>query len=64
MTTMFICWIGYNVETLYKVPSLDSPYQISIHLAKHFTKGDYESKTRMVHGGYLFCQIEKKWGIK
>jgi hypothetical protein len=45
------------MSTLYREPSIDASYQVSVHLASGFTGEDFlennQSETRIVCGGHV-----------
>jgi hypothetical protein len=54
MTAMFVNQSGQN-EQFYRGPSIDASYQVSVHLAKRFFRGEdflgiNQSETRMACG--------------
>jgi hypothetical protein len=46
-----------KMSNLYREPSMDASYQVSVHLAKRFRGEDFleinQSETRMVCGGHV-----------
>jgi hypothetical protein len=49
---------------LYREPSIDASYQVSVHLAKRFQRRRFleinQSETRMVCGGHVYEWIGTK----
>jgi hypothetical protein len=47
-----------EMSSLYKGPSIDASYQVSVHLAKHFQRRRFleidQSETRIACGGHDF----------
>jgi hypothetical protein len=47
-----------EMSNLYRGPSIDASYQVSVHLAKRFRGEDFlqinQSETRIVCGGHVF----------
>jgi hypothetical protein len=59
MTAMFVNGSGQMIN-LYRGPSIDAPYQVSVHLAKRFQRRLLEidqSETRIACGGHVSLQI-------
>jgi hypothetical protein len=56
MAAMFVNGSGRN-EHLYRGPSIDASYQVSVHLAKRFQRRRFlkigQSKTRIACGGHV-----------
>jgi hypothetical protein len=46
------------MSNLYREPSIDASYQVSVHLEKRFTGEDFleinQSETRIVCGGHVY----------
>jgi hypothetical protein len=57
MVAMFVDGLGQNEKSIERGPSIDAPYQVSIHLAKWFQRRRfleiYQSETRIVCGGHV-----------
>jgi hypothetical protein len=55
------------MSILYREPSIDASYQVSIHLTKRFRGEDFleinQSETRIICGGHACKQIVTKWAI-
>ena len=56
------------MSNLYKGPSKDASYQVSIHLAKRFQRRRFffkisQSETRIAYGSYVCYWIGTKWTI-
>jgi hypothetical protein len=53
---MFVNGLGQN-EHLYREPSMDTSYQVSVHLAKRFQRRRFleidQSETRIACGGHV-----------
>jgi hypothetical protein len=50
-----------GMSNLYRGPSIDASYQVSVHLAKRLQKRRIfkisQSETRVVYGGHVFGQM-------
>jgi hypothetical protein len=57
----------YEITNLYRGPSIDASYQVSVHLAKRFQGRRClkigQSETRIVCGGHVCKWIGTKWAI-
>jgi hypothetical protein len=55
------------MSNLYRGPSIDLSYQVSVHLSKQFQRRRflemYQSETRIACGGDVYSQIGTKWLI-
>ena len=55
------------MSNLYRGPSIDASYQVSVHLVKQFQKRRFleidQSKTTIAYGGQVCQQIGTKWAI-
>ena len=56
-----------EMTNLYRGPSIDVSYQVSVHLSKQFQRRRflemYQSETRLACGGDAYSQIRTKWAI-
>jgi hypothetical protein len=55
---------GNEMSNIYRGPSKDASYQVSVHLAKRFQRRRFleidQSETRIACGGHVCQWIEKK----
>jgi hypothetical protein len=51
-----------EMSNLYRGPSIDASYQVSVHLAKRFQRRRF-SETSIACGGHVCYWIETKWAI-
>ena len=78
VVAMFVNGSGRNVQSLertsdrdemsnlYREPSIDASYQVSVHLAKQFLKRFleiYQFETRIACCGHVCQRIGMKWAI-
>ena len=56
-----------EMTNLYRGPSIDVSYQVSVHLSKQFQRrrflAMYQSETKIACGGDVYSQIGTKWAI-
>jgi hypothetical protein len=48
-----------KIKNIYRGPSIDASYQVSVHLAKRFQRRRFfleinQSETRIAYGGHVF----------
>ena len=56
-----------EISILYRTPSIDASYQVSVHLAKRFQRRNFleidQSETRITCGSHVCKWIGTKWAI-
>ena len=56
-----------NMSNLYREPSIDASYQVSVHLAKRFQRRRFleidQPETRIAYSGHVCLQVATKWAI-
>jgi hypothetical protein len=56
-----------ELSNLYRGPSIDASYQVSVHLQKQFQRGRFkkigQSETKIACGGHVCQWIGMKWAI-
>jgi hypothetical protein len=56
-----------EMSNLYREPSKDASYQVTVHLAKRFQRRRIlkfsQSETRIVCGGHVYKRIGTKWAF-
>ena len=64
---MFVNGSGRNEQSLYRGPSIDASYQVSVHLVKRFQRRRFkkigQSETRIACGGHVCQWIGTKLAI-
>jgi len=66
VAAMFVNGLGRN-SNLYRGPSIDDSYQVSVHLGKRFQRRRFikigQSQKRIACGGHFCQRIGTKWAI-
>ena len=67
VAAMFVNGLG-GMSNLYRGPSIDASYQVSVHFAKRLQKRRIfkisQSETRVACGGHVCKQIGTKWAMR